>query len=520
MVQVQQQNDAPDRFHGTVTGKDLLDLLKMLHRTCASGVLQLDAGTNRASLCLDAGAVRAAFFNDLSGHGALSRVFCIGRADFRFELGTAHTVAGYAHNVFKDTAVLLAAVEAMLAEQIPEAPPAPGELTALEPTPTKGSAIVVAAEAAPDASLTAPGTGSSSRTQPVVRTDGDLMPSEAAEPLPTLRIDGFIPPEPGMAIGKCELTAEIGRGASSIVYRAHHRTLGLDVVVKVLMQGSADAEQHRALSLHEARLLARLNHPNILRIFDLAENGVYPHLVMELADGPSLARLVRERRTLDAETAITVIGQVVEALGYAHATLGVVHGDIKPENILLTASHQVKLIDFGIAKSALPAPEIDALFADGTIAGTPSYIAPEQIRGGRAANDHRSDIWSLGATFYHALTGRPPYVDEDPMQLIVRRLSEAPIPPHLVNPKVERRLSQLVMSMLVRDPTARIQTYDELLELLGDVLDYTVAAGDRRRVETTDDNKVIRRRTSFWNYVPNRLFRRTSSAGGSQSAAG
>ncbi len=520
MAQIQQQSDTTDRFHGTVTGKDLLDLLKMLHRTCASGVLQLDAGANRASLCLDAGAVRAAFFNDLAGHAALSRVFCIGRAEFSFELGTAHSVAAYAHNVFKDTAVLLAAVEAMLAEEVPEAPLAANESAALEPSPAKGSAIIADTGAVVrDAALTAPGTGSSSRAQPAVRADGDLLPSEAAEPSPTLRIDGFIPPEPGMAIGKCELTAEIGRGASSIVYRAHHRTLGLDVVVKVLMQGSADADQHRALSLHEARLLARLNHPNILRIFDLAENGVYPHLVMELADGPSLARLIRERRTLDAEVALTLIGQVVEALGYAHATLGVVHGDIKPENILLTADHQVKLIDFGIAKSSLPAPEIDALFADGTIAGTPSYIAPEQIRGGRAANDHRSDIWSLGATFYHALTGRPPYVDEDPMQLIVRRLSEAPIPPHLVNPKVERRLSQLVMSMLVRDPAARVQSYDELLELLGDVLDYIVATGDRRRVETTDDNKVIRRRTSFWNYVPNRLFRRTSTGGNGQAAA-
>jgi tRNA A-37 threonylcarbamoyl transferase component Bud32 len=530
MAQDQQQHDGPERFQGTVTGKDLLDLLKMLHRTCASGVLHLDAGANRASLCLDAGAMRAAFFNDLAGHAALSRVFCIGRADFRFELGTAHTVAAYAHNVFKDTAVVLATVEAMLAEEMPVAPPAAGRMAALEPTPSRGQPVVpapAAGEVTPPPSplphLVPPatGSGSGSRAQLAVLGDGDLAPSEAAEPLPnTQRIDGFIPPEPGMAVGKCELTAEIGRGASSVVYRARHRTLGLDVVVKVLMQGSADADQHRALSLHEARLLARLNHPNILRVFDLAENGVYPHLVMELADGPSLARLIRERRTLDAETALTLIGQVVEALGYAHATLGVVHGDIKPENILLTADHQVKLADFGIAKSALPAPEIDALFSNGTIAGTPSYIAPEQIRGGRLANDHRSDIWSLGATFYHALTGRPPYVDEDPMQLIVRRLSEAPIPPHLVNPKVERRLSQLVMSMLVRDPAARIQTYDELLELLGDVLDYTVVAGDRQRAETSDDNKVIRRRSSFWNYVPNRLFRRTSSNGGSQAAAG
>src|ERR1043165_5554599 len=112
----QQLRADDERFHGTVQGKELLDLIKMLHRICASGVLHLEAEFNRASLCLDGGAMRAAFFNELIGAPALSRIIVIGRATFRFELATAHTVAGYARNIVKDTALILATVEAMMNE--------------------------------------------------------------------------------------------------------------------------------------------------------------------------------------------------------------------------------------------------------------------------------------------------------------------------------------------------------------------------------------------------------------------
>ena len=334
-------------------------------------------------------------------------------------------------------------------------------------------------------------------------------------PISTIRLSAFAPPEPGAVIGKCELKAEIGRGASSIVYRAFHRSLGLDVVVKVLMQGDGDDNHHRLLTTNEARLLARLNHPNILRIFDFSDTGLHPHLVMEFVDGPSLDRLIINQRQLPAETALPLFCQVVEALSYAHATLGLIHCDIKPTNLLLTSGMQVKLADFGLAKADVDVIGISGLPPSDLVAGTPSYIAPEQVRGGRTACDHRSDIYSLGATLYHAVTGRTPFSDPDPVQLMVKRLSEAPIPPHLVNPKVERRLSQLIMSMMARDPANRVQTYDELLELLGDLFESSLLSSERRRNSgTEDDAKIIRRRTSFWNYVPNRLFRRASSEGG------
>ncbi len=508
-----------ERFHGTVMGRELLDLLKMLHRICASGVLHLDAQRNRGSICLDGGVLRAAFFNELSGAQALSRIIMIGRATFRFELATAHTVVGYARNIFKDTALILSTVEAMLEDAGPATPSAadtdlPTDVTsvpcAAPETPRAAHAgSSETCESIPTSTYRATEAGIHSGLSAAVSAS---FPVENGMDGPsTIRAAAFLPPEPGAVLGKCELLAEIGRGASSIVYRARHRSMNVDVVLKVLMQEHDDAASHRQLTTNEARLLARLNHPNILRIFDFTDYGRWPHLVAELVDGQPLSRLIRERRTLSTEEALPMICQAAEALGYAHAMLNVVHCDIKPENILLTRDQQVKIADFGLAKSSLAQGEIDRLFGNGTIAGTPSYIAPEQVQGGRAACDHRSDIYSLGATLYHAVTGRTPFNDPDPVQLMVKRLSEAPIPPHLVNPKVERRVSQLIMSMMARDPSNRVQSWEELLELLGDILDTLAPSTDRFRGETEADGKVIRRRTSFWNYVPNRLFRRTSS---------
>ena len=494
-----------ERFHGLVMGRELLDLLKMLHRICASGVLHLDAERNRGSVCLDGGAICAAFFNELSGAQALSRIIMVGRATFRFELANAHTVPGYAHNIAKDTALILSTVEAMI-DGVEPAAAVNLPTNAVTPREGHNAPAVKTTYCATEARASSDDAGSA-----VVKVHTNVADEHDVGGSSTIRVAAFSPPEPGAVLGKCELLAEIGRGASSIVYRAHHRSLNVEVVLKVLMQEHDDAASHRQLTVNEARLLARLNHPNIVRIFDFTDYGRWPHLVAELVDGQPLSRLIRVRRTISTEEALPMICQAAEALGYAHATLNVVHCDIKPENILLTRDLQVKVADFGLAKSALAQGDIDRLFGNGTIAGTPSYIAPEQVQGGRSACDHRSDIYSLGATLYHAVTGRTPFNDPDPVQLMVKRLSEAPIPPHLVNPKVERRVSQLIMSMMARDPSSRVQSWEELLELLGDILDTLAPSTDRFRGETEADGKIIRRRTSFWNYVPNRLFRRTAS---------
>jgi tRNA A-37 threonylcarbamoyl transferase component Bud32 len=513
-----------ERFHGNLAGRDLLELLKMLHRTCASGVLHLDAGPNRASLCIDQGAIRAAFYNDAAGSSALSRIILIGTAEFRFELGTAHTVASYAVNISKDTALILSTVERLIDEHHRPAAPATAPAVGRAgdgPLSSPYAAAAPAAPAAPAASATASAAAGSPPARAAGHTStlrattaADLGPeADGLEQTGTIRIAAFHLPEPGSRMGKCELVAEIGRGASSVVYRARHTSLNLDVVVKVLMQADNEGAHHALLTANEAHLLARLNHPNILRIFDFADGGLFPHLVMELVDGPSLAALIARNQRLEPALALPLVCQTIAGLAYAHAQVGLVHCDLKPTNILLTSDYQVKIADFGLAKSRGMPTAFDQTLKLGTIAGTPAYIAPEQVEGGRAAADHRSDIYALGATMYHAITGRLPFIDDDPVQLMVRRLSEAPIPPHLVHPKVDRRISQLIMSMMARDPANRIQTYDELLELTTDLLEGSFSP-ELQRPESDGDSRIIRRRSSFWNYVPNRLFRRNASHDG------
>jgi hypothetical protein len=324
----------------------------------------------------------------------------------------------------------------------------------------------------------------------------------AALPPPALRaVADDALPELGAQLGKCRLVAELARDATTVTYRARHRDLDLDVAVTVPRGGLEDAVMRCRQALDEARLLARIDHPNILRVFDCSAAGPYPHVVAELVDGASLANLIARRQRLDAELALTLLGQAVEALAFAHDVHGVIHGALTPRSLLLTRDLQVKLAGFGRVASC---------------AADPAYLAPEQVAGGAA--DRRSDIYALGAILYHAVTGRPPFADPDPVQCAHKRLAEAPIPPHLVTPQVERRLSQFTMSMLARDPANRIQSHDELVELLGDLLEYQLATSARRRTPSeAGEGNVIRRRTSFWNYVPRRLFRRGSEGGAVQA---
>ena len=453
----QQQEQAP--FAGTLGTRDLLVMLRLLQRTAATGVVYCDrtvAGDSiRAQVHFRQGNIRAAFFGDQQGPTALTRAVLMGGAAFRLEPVSQQVPRNISH----DTSFLLDSIGKVIAE-------------------TDG-AREMANDFADAQASDAP-------------TTATPMNGPATE-----RIAAFLPPQVGDLIGKCRLIREIGQGASSLVFLAHHEALDVDVVVKVLLADGGGGH-HRALTVNEAQLLARLNHPGIVRLFDFDDAGRHPHLIVEYIDGPCLSTLLRQRGRLPVDEALPLFFQVAEALAYADATLGLIHCDLKPENILLTAGGQAKLADFGLAKgrhrgSALP---IDV------VVGTPSYIAPEQVRGGHAGTDRRSDIYSLGATFYHLLCGRAPFIDEDPIKLMVKRLDEDPAPVHLLAPEVSPRLSELLMSMLAREPERRLDTYDELVESLLSLL----SDSDRKNTNATVGN-VIRRRTSFWRMTPNKLFR-------------
>jgi serine/threonine protein kinase len=164
-----------------------------------------------------------------------------------------------------------------------------------------------------------------------------------------------------------------------------------------------------------------------------------------------------------------------------------------------------KVADFGLAKITRMTDAQEAARAaikDG-VAGTPAYIAPEQVQGGWDCATHRSDIYSLGATFYHALTGRPPFEDPDPIELMAMRLHHDPIPPHVANPALDRELSDLVLGMLHRDPVHRLHTWDDVLNALYRLI-------EKREQAEAGEGKIIRRRTSFWSNAPAQLVRKGS----------
>ncbi len=239
---------------------------------------------------------------------------------------------------------------------------------------------------------------------------------------------------------------EVGRGGMGAVWLGRDESLGRQVALKRigLLPGADDTDLARAE--REARLAARLNHPHVVTIFDVVvdEHTGGHWLVMEYVDGPDLAKLVREEGRLAPAEAARLLGQAADALVAAHAA-GIVHRDVKPSNILVDRSRQAKLTDFGIARVAGDA----ALTQTGLVTGSPAYLAPEVASGHRG--DEASDVWSLGATLFHALSGRPPYdVADHVLGGLYRLVNEEP--PRLAD---AGRLGPLLEATMVRDPLRR-----------------------------------------------------------------
>lgn len=228
------------------------------------------------------------------------------------------------------------------------------------------------------------------------------------------------------------------------VWLGRDEVLGRVVALKKIgvMPGGTAPDLERAE--REARLAARLNHPHVVAIFDLVTEGDDQWLVMEYVDGATLAELVRSGGPLAPDQAAPILGQVADALAAAHGA-GIIHRDVKPSNILVTEAGQVKLSDFGIARA-----EADAsLTQTGLVTGSPAYLAPEVASGSSATE--ASDVWSLGATLFHALSGHPPYdVGENLLGALYRIVHEEP--PRLAN---AGWLSPLLAATMTRDPADR-----------------------------------------------------------------
>lgn len=265
-------------------------------------------------------------------------------------------------------------------------------------------------------------------------------------------------------LGNYNIQGEIGRGGMAIVYKAIQSSLGRTVAVKELDISASGADPLLLERFRrEARAAAALHHPNITTIHDFWESGNRAYIVMEYVDGPELKEVLAVRKMLEPSLAMLIAIEVCRALAYAHGR-GMVHRDIKPGNIMLSTAGDVKLTDFGIVLVS----ESTELTVPGHMLGTPAYMSPEQITGQDVGP--ASDIFSLGTMLYEMVTGRRPFVADNPIALSHAILHSEPEQAHVARPGVPGTLSAIIMKCLAREPSARFSTMDELEETLQGVL--------------------------------------------------
>ncbi len=267
-------------------------------------------------------------------------------------------------------------------------------------------------------------------------------------PTPSPHEETYTGPMPGAVLAKrYMLEVKIGRGATSVVFRAHDLKEQRAVAVKILTLPRRERVQLERFK-RELDLARRLVHPNIASLYDLDLRGEPPFLVMELLVGKNLDDVVEEGVSI--RRAADLIGQAAAGLGYAHDA-GVIHRDVKSENLFLTTGGEIKVMDFGMAKVR----GADSLTGEGITGGTPLYISPEQITDFRKVT-HRADIYSLGVVAYELFTGRLPFEAEQLVGLLQMHLQKPPPDPREHRPELPAKLAELVLAMLEKDPEKRV----------------------------------------------------------------
>ncbi|MFN0060070.1 MAG: protein kinase domain-containing protein [Planctomycetota bacterium] len=284
------------------------------------------------------------------------------------------------------------------------------------------------------------------------------LPNGAGRPIEVASCSGAI--ESGKLLGPFLIDGVLGAGGMGVVYRAVDTLLERTVALKVLgeehVRDSGLIERFR----REAQAAAALTHPNITHIYSIGEDQGRHYFAMELVRGRTLATLLNESSQLDETTAIDYLAQTVRGLRAAHERR-IIHRDIKPSNLILSDEGLIKITDFGLAK-VLSSP-ID-ITATGVIIGTPLYMSPEQGKG--EPLDHRSDIYSLGCTFYHLLGGAPPFGGDSAMRIIVCHITEEPEPIAKRCPALSGQVAEVITRMIAKEPRKRFQSYEQILDAL------------------------------------------------------
>ncbi len=288
-------------------------------------------------------------------------------------------------------------------------------------------------------------------------------PNMVGKPAPSAVPPANVPPELANH-PKFRIVRELGRGGMGVIYLAEHRVLEKHVALKVISPAVLDNPDALARFHAEVKAAGKLDHQNIARAFDADQAGNLHFLVMEFVEGVTLAQLLERKGTLPTGGACHLISQA--ALGLQHAfEHGMAHRDIKPQNLMVTPRGLVKVLDFGLARMRSERIAAPRLTQVESFMGTPEYVAPEQATDARTA-DTRSDIYSLGCTLYALLAGRPPFVEDTMVKMVLAHVEKEPQPLHELRPDLSPELSAVVGKMLAKDPAQRYQTPVEVARAL------------------------------------------------------
>jgi len=255
------------------------------------------------------------------------------------------------------------------------------------------------------------------------------------------------------------LQKKLGAGAMATVYLAKQISLDRPVAIKVLPKKFMTNPEFVERFYAEGRAAAKLNHANIVQAYDVGKAGDFHYFVMEYVEGKTVFDDLEAGKTYAEKDALRIIIQIAKALEHAHKQ-GFIHRDVKPKNIMLTSTGQAKLADMGLARAV---SDVEAAEAEaGKAYGTPYYISPEQIRGLKTT-DFRCDIYGLGATFYHLVTGRVPFDAPNPSAVMHKHLKEKLVPPDHINPKLSAGIGEVIEVCMAKNPDERYQTTSDLL---------------------------------------------------------
>jgi serine/threonine-protein kinase len=334
-----------------------------------------------------------------------------------------------------------------------------------------------------------------------------LIAEELARPSPAAAQTADLPRPPAAvspataalprSLGDYELLEEIGRGGMGVVYRARQISLDRIVAVKMIVHGACASAEDLARFRAEAEAAARLEHPNIVPVYEVGACDGQAFFSMRYVEGQTLSGLVADGPRAP-RTAARYLAAICRAVHHAHQR-GILHRDLKPSNVIVDRDGQPHVTDFGLAKRvASPGrePGEARLTGTGAILGTPSYMAPEQAAGSRGVLSPASDVYSLGTILYELITGRPPFRAASPVDTLMLVLEQEPVPPRLLNRNVDRDLEMICLKCLQKPPDLRYATAEQLA----------------RDLEAFQNGDTVAARPSGLAYFVNRMLRETHNA--------